>query len=147
MYVVMDLVSAVLEAPQTAEAAPKEAARHQRGPRIAAAMNPAMSENSTTNATVHWVASGIALPPDGRAARKNAPRPTTMVSAPEPLLCREPEAEPDHEDEEQEEELGGEHRLDHAQLAEAERGRLQEEHHQHRARTRAARSHGAGHGP
>jgi hypothetical protein len=49
----------------------------------------------------------------------------------DPLLPAQVVPEPDAEDEQQEQQLGGEHRLDDAQLAEAERGGLQPEHDQH----------------
>jgi hypothetical protein len=40
-------------------------------------------------------------------------------------------AEPDHQDDQEEQQLGGQHRLHHAQLAHAERCSLQAEDHQH----------------
>ena len=94
-------------------------------------MNAAMAPMSTTEATSQAWLEGMAFPPAGAAARKNPPRPATMTTAPSHSMPGQPVAEPATEDEQQEEQFGGEHGLDHAQLPEAQGGGLQAELHEH----------------
>ena len=94
-------------------------------------MQPAMAADQDDRGHHPLVVGGDGLAARGAAARKKPPSPTTMMSAPEPLLPAQAVAEPDGQDQQQEEQLGGEDGLDDAELAEAQGGGLQPELHQH----------------
>ena len=126
----MALVRAdVYEAP-TAVAAPSAAARHQRGPRSPARIPTAIAPATAAVATTHWEVEGISCPPWGRAARKNPPRPTTTVTPPIHSRARQVVAEPNGEDEQQEQQLGREHRLHRTQLTVLQRSGHESELHE-----------------
>ena len=128
----MALVRAALKAAVTAAAAPNAAARHHRGPRRAATMQPAMAPRridvGEQPTRAGWAGR---CPPLGVGGQEEAGEPADDGGRTQPFEPAQPVAEPHGQDEQQEEELGGEDGLDDAELAEAEGGGLQPEDHQH----------------
>ncbi len=94
-------------------------------------MHAAMIPSRTADATTHFVVSRDGLASARRSGKEEAAEPDDDGHRAQPLLPSEPEAEPAAEDEQQEQELGGQHGLDHAELAEPEGGGLQPEDDQH----------------
>ena len=116
-----------LKAKVTAAAAPKAAARHHRGPNRAPTTDATMTAATAVEATSHPVADGFRSPPWGSATTKKAPSPATTAADPGALPPAQPVVEGDDEDGLEEEQLGGEHGLDHAQLPEPQGHGLEDE--------------------